>query len=86
MSSMKRSSWASGSGNVPSCSIGFWVASTRNGSGSRWVVSPIVTWRSCIASSSADCTLAGARLISSASTRLANSGPFFWVKVPDCML
>ena len=31
--SMKRSSWASGSGYVPSCSIGFCVASTKNGSG-----------------------------------------------------
>ncbi len=38
-------------------------------------MSPIVTWRSCMASSSADCTLAGARLISSASTMLAKSGP-----------
>ena len=31
---MKRSSCASGSGYVPSCSIGFCVASTKNGSGS----------------------------------------------------
>ena len=31
---------------------------------------PIVTWRSCITSSSADCTFAGARLISSASRKL----------------
>ena len=30
---MKRSTWASGSGYVPSDSIGFCVASTRNGSG-----------------------------------------------------
>ena len=30
----KRSSWASGSGNVPSCSIGFSVASRKNGVGS----------------------------------------------------
>jgi hypothetical protein len=37
---MNRSSWASGSGYVPSCSIGFWVASTKNGSGSSYVVSP----------------------------------------------
>ena len=35
----------------------------------------MLTWRSAIASSSADCTLAGARLISSASTRLAKTGP-----------
>src|SRR6266545_3800577 len=64
---MNRSTWASGSGYVPSDSIGFWVAITRNGSGTGYVVWPIVTWRSCITSSSADCTLAGARLISSAS-------------------
>ena len=48
---------------------------TRNGSGRGWVSRPIVTWRSCIASSSALCTLAGARLISSARTRLAKIGP-----------
>ncbi len=36
---------------------------------------PMLTWPSAIASSRADCTLAGARLISSASTRLANTGP-----------
>ena len=35
MLNMKRSSWASGSGYVPSCSIGFCVASTKNGSVSR---------------------------------------------------
>ena len=60
---------------MPSCSIGFCVARTRNGSGSGVVVSPTVTCRSCIASRSADCTLAGARLISSARTRFANTGP-----------
>ena len=31
--SMKRSTCASGSAYVPSDSIGFWVAMTRNGSG-----------------------------------------------------
>ena len=36
---------------------------------------PIVTWRSCITSSSADCTFAGARLISSASRKLQKTGP-----------
>ena len=35
----------------------------------------MLTWRSAMASSRADCTLAGARLISSASTRLAKTGP-----------
>ena len=74
---MKRSTCASGSGYVPSCSIGFCVASTRNGSSSVYVVPPIVTCFSCIASSSAACTLAGARLISSARMMLAKIGPFF---------
>ena len=72
---MKRSTCASGSGYVPSDSIGFCVASTRNGAGTRCVSWPIVTWRSCITSSSADCTFAGARLISSASRKLQNTGP-----------
>ena len=72
---MKRSTCASGSGYVPSDSIGFWVASTRNGCGDWKVSGPIVTWRSCITSSSADCTFAGARLISSASRKLQNTGP-----------
>jgi hypothetical protein len=72
---MKRSTCASGRGYVPSDSIGFWVASTRNGSGTAKVSVPIVTWRSCMTSSSADCTLAGARLISSASRKLQNTGP-----------
>ena len=56
---MKRSTCASGSGYVPSDSIGFWVAITRNGAGTACVSLPIVTWRSCITSSSADCTFAG---------------------------
>ena len=72
---MKRSICASGSAYVPSVSIGFWVAMTRNGSGTKCVSPPIVTWRSCMTSSSALCTLAGARLISSASSRCANTGP-----------
>ena len=75
---MKRSSWASGSSNVPLCSIGFWVAITRNGAGSLKVSLPIVTCRSCIASSSALCTLGAARLISSARSRLVKIGPL-WI-------
>src|ERR1039458_7489368 len=55
--------------------MGFWVAMTRKGSSSSWVVLPLVTVRSCMASSSADCVLGVARLISSASTRLAKMGP-----------
>ena len=60
---------------MPSVSSGFIVAVTRNGSGNACDCGPIVTWRSCIASSKADCTLAGARLISSASTTFAKIGP-----------
>src|SRR5215212_667269 len=63
--------------------MGFCVASTRNGSGTRWVVPAMVTWRSAMTSSSADWTLAGARLISSASTKLANTGPSSTSKVPE---
>ena len=36
-----------------------------------------------MASSRADCTLLGARLISSASSRLANTGPFLGLKVSE---
>jgi len=83
---MNRSTWASGSAYVPSVSIGFCVAMTRNGSGSLWVSRPMVTCRSCIASRSALCTFAGARLISSARSRFVKTGPsevwkspFFWL-------
>src|SRR3954447_7602704 len=79
---MKRSTWASGSGYVPSDSIGFCVARTRNGAGT-WCVSwPIVTWPSCMTSSSALWTFAGARLISSASRKLQKTGPSSVAKPP----
>ncbi len=55
--------------------MGFCVAITRNGRSSSCVVVPLVTVRSCMASSSADWVLGVARLISSASTRLAKIGP-----------
>ena len=48
---------------------------TMNGGGERPWLPSTVTWRSSIASSSADCVFGEARLISSASTMLANSGP-----------
>src|SRR6266545_1777104 len=72
---MNRSSCASGRGYVPSISSGFWVARAKNGasSGYRWRAT--VTWCSCIASSRLDWVLGVARLISSARTRLANTGP-----------
>ena len=38
----------------------------------------------CMASTRAACTFAGARLISSASTRLAKIGPFLAVNSPVC--
>ena len=60
---------------MPSISSGFWVASTKNGGSSLWRSRATETWCSCIASSSADWVLGVARLISSASTRLANTGP-----------
>ena len=71
----KRSSCASGSGNVPSYSIGFSVAIRKNGSGSRRVTPSTVTCCSAIASSSADCVFGIARLISSTRRMFANSGP-----------
>ena len=72
---MNRSSWASGSANVPSYSIGFWVAITRNGSGIWWLIPSIVAWRSSMHSSSADWVLGVARLISSARTTWLMIGP-----------
>src|SRR3989475_4875119 len=72
---MKRSSCASGRGYVPSCSIGFCVASTKNGAGKGWVCPAAVTWCSCIAWSSAAWVLGGVRFTSSASTIFANTGP-----------
>src|SRR6266516_6240797 len=72
---VNRSSWASGSGYVPSYSIGFWVAITMNGRASSFVTPSIVTCCSCMHSSSAACVFGEARLISSTSSRLANTGP-----------
>src|SRR6185369_9284087 len=75
MWNMNRSSCASGSGYVPSSSIGFWVAKTWNGSSSVYVLPCTVTRCSCIASRSADCVFGGVRLISSARTMFAKIGP-----------
>ncbi len=73
--SRNRSSCASGSGNVPSCSIGFSVAIRKNGSGRRRVAPSTVTCCSAIASSSADCALGSARFTSSTRRTFANTGP-----------
>ena len=67
---------------MPSNSIGFCVANTVKASGSAWDVPSTVTRRSCIASSSAAWVLAGARLISSPSTRSPKSGPGRKLNVP----
>ena len=79
-----RSSCASGSGNVPSYSIGFSVARRRNGYGTSRVTPSTVTCRSAIASSSADCVFGVARLISSTSTTLVKigTGPELEVAAP----
>ena len=78
-----RSSCAAGSGRAAPRAAGT-CPRTRSGSGWRGrgtasasggSTPSAVTWRSCIASSSAACVLAGARLISSASTSLPKIGP-----------
>src|SRR5215831_16869969 len=73
---MKRSSCASGSGYVPSYSIGFWVAMTMNGRASSYVTPSIVTCCSCMHSSSAACVFGEARLISSTSRRFEDRPGF----------
>ena len=60
---------------MPSCSIGFCVAITMNGFERWYVVPSTVTWASAMDSSSADCVFGDARLISSASRMLLNTGP-----------
>ena len=60
------------------------IAMTTNGDGTGCDSPAIVTWRSCITSSSALCTLAGARLISSASSRLVKTGPSAVLNSPEC--
>src|SRR5438105_2715196 len=72
---VNRSSCASGSGYVPSYSIGFCVASTTNGRASSYDSPSTVTCCSCMHSSSAACVFGDARLISSARRRFANTGP-----------
>ena len=73
--SANRSSWLSGSGNVPALPNGFCVATRKNGSGSGWVTPSTVTWCSSIGSSSAACVRGDARFTSSTSTTLAKIGP-----------
>src|SRR3990170_4188806 len=86
MRTRNRSSWASGSANVPSSSIGFWVASTRKGAGMGRVCPSTETCRSCIASSSADCVRGVARLISSTRRTLVKIGPGMKRKLPSARM
>src|SRR5690348_4318552 len=72
---VNRSSWASGSGYVPSYSIGFCVAMTMNGGSSAYVTPSTETCRSSMHSSSAACVFGEARLTSSTRSRLAKTGP-----------
>ena len=82
----KRSNWASGRGYVPSYSIGFCVAKVvKTGlKGCCWPSTE--TCCSCIASSRADCVLAGARFTSSANNRSQKMGPGENWKVAECGL
>src|SRR6266511_4781120 len=72
---VNRSSCASGSGYVPSYSIGFCVAITMNGRASSYETPSTVTCCSCMHSSKADCVFGEARFISSTRRRLAKTGP-----------
>ncbi len=67
-------------------STGFWVATTMNGRGTGWGRPSTVTVCSSITSSRADWVLGEARLISSASTMLANTGPGLNSNAPDAWL
>ena len=60
---------------MPSCSSGFCVARTWKGLGTSCRVPATVTCCSCMACSSADCVRGEARLISSAISNCAKTGP-----------
>ena len=79
------SSCASGSGYVPSSSMGFWVARTKKGRVRWWVSPSMVTWRSSMHSSRADWTFGGERFISSARSMWVNTGPFSRLNSPVFM-
>ena len=68
----------------PVCSIGFWVAMTRNGRGTGRVTPSTVTCPSSITSSMAAWVLGEARLISSANTMSWKTGPGWKEKLPWC--
>lgn len=70
---------------MPRKSLGFWVATTMNGSGSLYWWPSMETWFSLMASRSADCVLGLVRLISSASTMEAKMGPFWNLISPESL-
>ena len=67
---------------MPAVPTGFCVAMTVNGSGTGCVTPSMVTCRSSITSSSADCVLLDVRLISSASSRLHITAPGLYWSAP----
>src|SRR6478736_5058978 len=71
----KRSHEACAISNVPELSWGFMVPMQKNGRGNAWRRLPTVTACSSIASRRPDCMRGVARLNSSRTTALANSGP-----------
>ncbi len=79
--SRRRASWRSGrpgprgAGRRPRSRSGSGWRARRTGAAPGAISPAIVAWPSAITSRSADCTLAGARLISSARTKLAKTGP-----------
>ncbi len=69
---------------MPACSMGFWVAMTRNGLPTGCATPSTVTRPSSMTSSRADCVFGEARLISSARTMVWKIGPGWNSKVPLC--
>src|ERR1700684_3682838 len=61
-------------GRLPAASKGFWVAMTMKGRGRGWEMPSAETWRSSIASRSADWALGEARFSSSARRTLVKMG------------
>lgn len=64
-------------------SCGFWVATTMKGSGRSSVVPSTETWRSPIASSSADWVFGVARLTSSPMMMFVKTGPGWKRNYPE---
>ena len=82
----KRSSWESGSSWVPEAPAGFWVATTRKGSGTGRDTPSTVTLPSSMASSRADWVRLVARFSSSARNRLQSNAPGWYSIWPVALL